>query len=127
MPGRRTLQQLAGTEQEAYAEDFLRKQGLSLICKNYRCKLGEIDLIMQDGEVLVFVEVRLRSNVAYGSGAETVTLRKQRKTINTALIYLQRHPHLAKRTCRFDVISSQGKSSGQGQLTWIKDAYQLRL
>ena len=127
MPGRRTQQQLSGQQTERDAENFLRNQGLSLICKNFRCKPGEIDLIMREGDIVVFVEVRLRRNHHYGSGAETVTVTKQGRTIKAAQVFLQRNPHLAMHICRFDVISSHGGDPAAGHLQWIKDAYQLRL
>ena len=113
-----TTQQL-GNAAEQLALEYLIEQGLSLIEKNFCCKLGEIDIIMQDGNTLVFVEVRLRNNVLYGTGAETVTHSKMRKIIKTAQVYLLKHPLAENLGCRFDVISMNEK------LTWIKNAFTL--
>ena len=108
---------------EDIASGFLIKQGLALITRNYRCARGEIDLIMRDDIYVVFVEVRYRKNNKFGSGAETVDFRKQRKLASAAAHYLQRIPALAKLPCRFDVISiSPGNNAPQIQ--WIKDAFQ---
>lgn len=94
-----------GDKGELLAEKYLKKQGLKPIKRNYRCKMGEIDLIMSDGNDIVFVEVRIRSNKNYASGAESVTLSKQRKIIKTANLYLQNNPEKYNNGSRFDVIS----------------------
>ncbi|WP_439134217.1 YraN family protein [Pseudomaricurvus sp.] len=101
----------AGQESERAAEQFLREQGLKLIQRNYRCKAGEIDLIMQDREHLVFVEVRFRRNSRYGSASETVNLQKQQKLIRAAQYYLQTCAKHSLPACRFDVIAIQGEPS----------------
>ena len=74
----------AGTGAEDLACAYLQKSGLRLLARNYRCRRGEIDLIMQDGEYLVFVEVRYRKNDAFGSAAETVSSAKRARIITTA-------------------------------------------
>lgn len=79
-----------GDKVELFAENHLKKRGLKLIERNYSSRYGEIDLVMLDGLTLVFVEVRFRANTSFGSGAETVDLRKQQKIIN----YHQLHPGL---------------------------------
>lgn len=98
---------------------YLKKQGLKLITKNYRCRLGEIDLIMSDKDHLIFVEVRCRSHACFGGGAESITLGKKQKIIKTALHYMigLKQNDLS---CRFDVISIDG---GKAQITWIKNAF----
>jgi putative endonuclease len=110
-----------GCQAEQQASHYLRQQGLCQLAGNYRCRCGEIDLIMEHGEVVVFVEVRYRRNTRHGSGAESITRHKQRKLIRAAQHYLQRHPDQAQRPCRFDVISLCGESNSP---VWIQDAFQ---
>lgn len=106
---------------ENLACDYLTSQGLKLIIKNFQSKCGEIDLIMRDDEILVFVEVRHRRLNDYGDGATTVDKRKQLKIIKTANFYLQKYKLYDKVLCRFDVIATSGSSGNQ--LAWIKDAF----
>jgi putative endonuclease len=115
--------QATGQAAEAYACEHLKQNGLTLISKNYRCKRGEIDLIMRDQDTTVFVEVRYRRSQRFGSGAESVNHHKQRKLLAAADTYLQQHPRAAKAPCRFDVVSLslQGDTP---QLEWIRDAFQ---
>lgn len=111
-----------GQAAEQLAEKFLSQQGLTSVTRNYRCTVGEIDLIMRDGPTLVFVEVRLRSNRRYTSPLESVTRSKQQKIIRAALAWLQRHDPSSTLPCRFDVValtSLDPKASPE----WIKDAF----
>ncbi len=117
-----------GNYTENLACEFLLKKGLKLLERNYHCRLGEIDIIMQDNEHLVFVEVRYRKNNNFGSGAESVTYNKQTKLIKTASAYLQQHAKLNKYPARFDVISMTGPVE-TGNITdtninWIKNAFE---
>jgi putative endonuclease len=112
-----------GKQAESLACEYLQRQGLHDIERNYRTRTGEVDLIMQDGRTLVFVEVRFRSNPNYGSGADSVTRRKQDKLINTALYYLQQHPHYAHWETRFDVVSISSPAN-HPEFEWIKNAFQ---
>jgi len=109
----------AGARAEDNAERFLTQHGLVILEKNYRCKAGEIDLIMQHADMLVFIEVRLRTHQAFANAAESVTIRKQQKIIKTAQHYLQQHQLTDKANCRFDVIAF----SDNGNPEWIKDAF----
>lgn len=110
-----------GEEAESLASAFLQKQGLVFLERNFRCKAGEIDLIMRDGDILVFVEVRLRSNPFFAQAAESITWNKQRKLVNTAQLYLQQHKLFDKVSCRFDVIAIE---SNQIKLAdWIQNAF----
>lgn len=115
----------AGALAEARAENFLLQQGLVKRAKNYRCKLGEIDLIMQHDTAhettLVFVEVRLRTHTGFANAAESVTHRKQQKIIKTAQYYLQQYGLTDKANCRFDVIAF----SDNGNPEWIKNAFSV--
>jgi putative endonuclease len=108
----------SGASAEALACHYLEQQGLKLIARNYRCKSGEIDLIMQEGQTLVFVEVRLRSNHRFGNAASSIDARKQRKLIHTAEHYLQLH---GNRACRFDAILLD--KLGISDLVWIRNAF----
>jgi putative endonuclease len=110
-----------GQKAEDLAEAFLQQQGLTSIAKNFRCKLGEIDLIMRDQNVLVFVEVRLRSNPFFTNAAESVDRQKQRKLINTAQFYLQQHKLVDSVACRFDVIAIENNLINPSN--WIKNAF----
>lgn len=97
-----------GQESERLAEQYLLARGLTLVGRNYRCKVGEIDLIMRDREHLVFVEVRFRKNSCFGSASETIDSRKQQKVIRAAQHYLQTTWRGPLPACRFDVIAIQG-------------------
>lgn len=108
----------AGLAAEQLAETFLRKQGLKCITKNYHCRFGEIDLIMQDGEDLVFVEVRLRTNKQFGSAAASITHKKQQKLITTAQHYLQQH---GEQACRFDAVLLD--KAENANIEWIRNAF----
>ena len=112
-----------GNEAEQIALDYLRAQNLRLIARNFSCRVGEIDLIMQDGNCLVFVEVRYRKPNRFASAALSVNLRKQRKLIKAASFFLCRNAHLADRVIRFDVIALDGPSETQSTLQWLQDAF----
>lgn len=116
---RRTAAESTGSQAEQRAAAFLQQQGLVMRAKNYRCKTGEIDLIMQQGETLVFIEVRLRSHRQFANAAESVTFAKQRKIIKTAQFYLQQHQLTDKINCRFDVIAFGEDTVPE----WIKNAF----
>ena len=80
---------------------------------------GEIDLVMEDRESLVFVEVRARRSAEFGDAAATVGPTKQRRLARAAGLFLARHPHWAQRPCRFDVLAVDA-----GEIGWIRDAFQ---
>lgn len=105
-------------EQQAFL--FLESKGLRLITRNFRCLVGEIDLIMYDGDVVVFVEVRKRSRNDFGDAIDSVNFSKQRKILKTATYYLQKRNWFDKVDCRFDVIGIT-----QGRCEWIKNAFSL--
>ncbi|EXJ15479.1 YraN family protein [Imhoffiella purpurea] len=108
-----------GTEAERLAESFLIARNLRPIARNHRCRYGEIDLVMRDGAVLVFVEVRFRRSDRYGSAAETVDRRKQKRLITAARHYLKINP--SNSPCRFDVIAIDGHH----RIHWIQHAFAL--
>ena len=111
-----------GKEAEELACGFLQQQGLTPVTSNYQTKLGEIDLIMQDSDAVVFVEVRYRRNTDFGSGGETVSYRKQRRLRNTANLYLQNHHPRRLPPCRFDVISIS-LHDNKPAIDWVKNAF----
>jgi putative endonuclease len=104
---------------ETYAKDYLLERGLSLRECNYRCKSGEIDLIMLDQKSLVFVEVRSRNNAEYGSALESVNYFKQQRLIRAAQHYLQKKRLSNRLPCRFDVVSVDSCAKVQ----WIQNAF----
>lgn len=110
---------------ERVARDFLRSRGLEPLCENYRFRGGEIDLIMRDGDTIVFVEVRYRNNPGFGSGAESITAHKQKRVIATAMHYLQHAETLAQKPCRFDVIAVSNDMH-RHDIEWIPDAFDAR-
>ncbi|GJM13106.1 MAG: UPF0102 protein [Pseudohongiella sp.] len=117
-----------GHAQESKAARYLRAQGLKLLSRNYRSRYGEIDLIMRDSHVLVFVEVRYRRGELFGDAIDSVTASKQNKLRLAATHYLQSHPRLQHCACRFDVIGlSQPDGSTAAKLEvrfeWIKNAF----
>ncbi len=112
----------AGVQAEMRAEKFLQQQGLITQVKNYRCKLGEIDLIMTHNNDLIFVEVRLRSHSQFANAAESVTIRKQTKIIKAAQRYLQERQLTETANCRFDVIAFSDNISPP---EWIKNAFSV--
>jgi putative endonuclease len=99
---------------------FLEAKGLKMVERNYRCRYGEIDLIMEEGPVLVFVEVRFRANARYGTAVETVDRRKQAKLMTTAASYLKASRR--KQPTRFDVAALSPDSTGIA-VTWVKNAF----
>ncbi len=110
-----------GAQAERLAEAFLRRRGLRLRERNFRVRSGEIDLIMQEGDSIIFVEVRCRNNRLLDP-AESVDAYKQRRLCRTAAYYLQSLQHTAPcPPCRFDVICITGHGS---QIDWIRGAFE---
>jgi len=107
-----------GLVAEKIAATFLAQQGLKLVTTNFHCRYGEIDLIMQEGNTLVFVEVRLRTNAAFGSAAASITPKKQQKLINTAQFYLQQQS--LNLPCRFDAVLLS--KADMSEIEWLRNA-----
>ncbi len=114
----------AGREAEAYALQHLQQHGLQLITQNWLCKRGELDLVMLDGDTVVFVEVRYRRHSAWGGAIESVDFRKQQKLILAAQLFLQKETRWADSACRFDVVAVEGSADGGSPLNWIKHAFE---
>lgn len=106
-----------GGDKERLACAYLQANGLSLLERNYRCRRGEIDLVMRENGTLVFVEVRFRASTRFGTPGETVDIHKQRKLAAAAAHYLQHNQ--TNLPCRFDVIAL----SGTNRIDWIRDAF----
>ncbi len=109
-----------GQEIEQLACGYLQSQGLVLIEKNYRCRRGEIDLVMKQNDTLVFVEVRYRKNQDFGGAKESVTPSKQAKLRATALHYMQLRQ--INTNARFDVIAVTGTGTLEN-IEWIQNAF----
>ena len=112
----------AGRKAEDLAARFLEKKKLRIIARNYRCRGGEIDIVCRDGKALVFVEVRLRRNAAFGGAAASVTTTKQRRIILAARHFLMTNA-LTDDDCRFDCILLSGTSGSD--IEWLRDAFSL--
>jgi putative endonuclease len=109
--------QRSGSEAEDLAAAHLEAQGLSIVARNFRCRMGEIDLIAREGEVLVFVEVRLRRNKAFGGAAASIDHAKQHKLVATAQFYLAGRKTQPR--CRFDAILLDGLDARR--IEWLRD------
>jgi putative endonuclease len=110
----------AGDQGEVEALNFLQDAGLKLVARNYRCKGGELDLVMLEQQTLVFVEVRFRADRRFGGAAASVGQSKQRRLLIAAHRFLQEHPQYQRHHARFDVISLEGNHE---PLQWLKDAF----
>ncbi len=112
--------QAEGTAREAQARQALERAGLRFRAANVRFRVGELDLIMDDADCLVFVEVRYRESRAFGGAAASITASKQRRLIRAASAWLAANPSLSQRPCRFDVVALGG-----GPPEWIRDAFRV--
>jgi putative endonuclease len=124
VPMAETSTQLRGAAAEALAAGYLHTQGLSIIARNLRCKVGELDLVCLDGEVLVIVEVRQRGRTDFGGALASVNWRKRRKLIRATQFQWQRQPEWRSRALRFDVLAVQVRPDGTRDIAWVKDAFQ---
>jgi putative endonuclease len=117
------LRKEAGRTGEATALAYLQRAGLQLVVRNFRCKAGEIDLVMLDGATLVLVEVRYRSSDRFGGAAASVTWRKQRRLANAAEYLLLAHQALRRYPARFDVVAIS--AAPEQKIDWIRNAFTL--
>jgi putative endonuclease len=109
-----------GDAAEEKARRYLEGLGLRTVARNVHSRFGEIDLIMQHGQTLVFVEVRYRRSSRFGGAVASIDTKKQRRLIATAQGYLQRHPHDGP--CRFDVVAIGAPPNG---VEWLQNAFEL--
>jgi putative endonuclease len=107
-----------GPMAEAAAEEFLSGRGLRLLERNYRCRFGELDLVMRDGETLVFVEVRYRGSNSFGGAVASMTAAKREKLLRAARHYMATRREIP--ACRFDAVLLSGDTQ---ELEWIKNAF----
>jgi putative endonuclease len=113
---------------ETIALQHLQRAGLVLVMRNFCCRHGELDLVMQHDATLVFVEVRYRRGVSsahagFGDGIDSISAAKRAKLVRAASAFLSMHPHLAHRTCRFDVVALAGDPSAP-LLDWRQNAFE---
>lgn len=107
-----------GRDAEAAAAAHLEARGLKLIARNYRCRYGEIDLVMREHDTVVFVEVRARRSSAYGGAAASITAAKREKLIAAARHYLAGRSSLP--ACRFDAVLIEGEPP---RIEWVRNAF----
>ncbi|MNM59853.1 hypothetical protein D3C76_639090 [compost metagenome] len=112
-----------GRAAEAMARAHLERHGLRLLAQNWLCRRGELDLVMLDGDTVVFVEVRSRRHSAWGGAAESVDARKRQRLIASAEHFLQQEPRWARHPCRFDVVAMDSGDNSPAQLNWIPNAF----
>lgn len=120
-------QRAQGARVEALARDFLQRHGLKPVAANANYRGGELDLVMRDGDTLVFVEVRYRRSAGnassgFGGGAVSVDANKRRKLVHAATQFLAAHREYARAPCRFDVIDASGVSDAP-EFVWLRDAF----
>lgn len=108
-----------GAAAEARAEAHLLRQGLRPVARNWRCPLGELDVVMADGDTLVIVEVRARSTASHGGALESVDAKKRGKLLRTALAFVQAHPEWQEAPIRFDVVRFEADDQGR----WLRNAF----
>ncbi len=114
-----TERQRRGAQAEERAARYLERQGLDILARNFRTRMGEIDLVARDGHTLVFVEVRLRVSRAFGGAQASVDARKQARVVAAARLYLSRLK--AEPPCRFDVVTFE---DAQAELPhWLQGAF----
>jgi putative endonuclease len=109
-----------GRDAEARAAAFLQAAGLTLLTRNYRCRMGELDIVAREQAVLVVAEVRLRSRDDYGGAAASVTGRKQRRIVRATRHLLAARPALARLPIRFDVLVVP---AGVAPIQWLRGAF----
>lgn len=114
---------ILGQKGESLAVQFLQTKGYKIISKNFKTFLGEIDIIAQDGETIVFIEVKTRANDSFGYPFESVHDRKRRKLRDLALLYLKRQGK--EPPVRFDVLSIMYREGGTQEIEHIKDAFEV--
>ncbi|MDD1960179.1 YraN family protein [Pseudomonas sp. 39004] len=114
----------AGQAAENQALEFLQGQGLKLLTRNWRCKGGELDLVMLDADTVVFVEVRYRLHASFGGALGSIDGRKQKRLVLAASLFLQKEPRWAAQPCRFDVVALQGSHHAGRPLQWLKNAFE---
>lgn len=119
-----TARQERGQHAEALACEFLQERGLELLARNYRRRLGELDLVLRDGGTLVIVEVRTRARDDYGGAAASVDGWKRRRIVRAAQQLLQARRDLAAMPSRFDVVIVHDVANDKPRVEWIRHAFE---
>lgn len=117
------MRRAAGARWEQHAREHLEQAGLATLAENFHSRFGEIDLVMSEDGMLVFVEVRYRKASRGPAAAESVDLHKQRKLIRAAQFFLLKHPRWQQATARFDVVAIEPDDNGKARLRWLRDAF----
>ncbi len=112
-----------GNNAEQLAFQFLRRHGLKPVSRNFRCRLGEIDLIMLAGECLVFIEVRYRAPNRFSRATLTIDRRKQHKLTKAAAMFLASSPFYQRHCTRFDVVGVDRDVNNRISIEWLADAF----
>ena len=115
-----------GRSAEDLAADFLAEHGLTVLLRNYRRRGGELDLVAQDGDVLVVAEVRTRSTDEFGGAAASVDGWKQHKIVRATTQLLQQRKELARLRVRFDVLVVRGADGEHPTVEWLRHAFEAR-
>lgn len=118
-------EQKTGSRGEDMAVLFLEKQGYTVLDRNYRRRFGEIDIVAEEGGVLVFIEVKARKNNRYGNPFEAVDVRKQKKLSRMAQDYISRHK-MEDRPARFDVVAVRLNPDSRSEVELIRDAFDFQ-
>jgi putative endonuclease len=111
-----------GHRAEHYARSFLEHQGLTTVATNYRCRVGELDLVMESDEELVIIEVRYRARPDPVDPELTVTARKRQRLLRAAAHFLQHHPQFRDYGVRLDVLAVSGPETAL-QVRWFRNAF----
>lgn len=122
-PSPTTPQRSTGDRYEALALARAEAEGLKLLARNFSCRHGEIDLILRDGDTIVFLEVRYRRTSGFGGAIGSVGAAKRERLAKAASLYLQSQPRLARQPCRFDVMAISGDSE-TAQIDWLRNAFE---
>lgn len=111
-----------GTHFEDLALAHAQRDGLRLIARNFNCRFGELDLVMRDGDIIVFLEVRYRRSQSHGGALGSVSASKRERLAKSASLFLQANPALARHACRFDVFAISGTQETPS-IDWQRNAF----
>lgn len=113
-----------GNAAEDRALAYLTDRGLTLVCRNFLCRMGELDLVMRDKQTLVIVEVRSRENRGYGTAAESITWSKRRRIVRTSNYLLATRAELRRLPVRFDVVTLDSAADiEEARIEWMRGAF----
>lgn len=111
-----------GRAAESAAEAWLRRQGYRIVGRNYRSKVGEIDLVAYDGDILCFLEIKARRGRSFGSAAAQLTDRQRRRIVRAATLFVTETGY--RGPCRFDVLGLDGTDDGDWEFTLLRGAFE---